>query len=116
MQQRSINVFTAIRWVNQGWEEVKEETIQKCFRKAGLLNHQLSTVTSRTNVEEDCKTLFQDQCLQMIFVLLMNTSMVTTASVCDDFDKETWEEDVLANFNFWLIRPENLTVQFNMLV
>ena len=28
----------AIRWVAQAWKAVKEETISKCFRKAGVLD------------------------------------------------------------------------------
>ena len=34
----SINVLIAIRWVSQGWDEVKQETIRKCFKNAGVLN------------------------------------------------------------------------------
>ncbi len=33
----SINVLIAIRWVAQAWDEVKRETICKCFKNAGVV-------------------------------------------------------------------------------
>ena len=105
---KSINVLTAIRWVSQAWGEVKEETIQKCFRKAGLLNDQLSAVTSGTNVEEDP---FEDVDVQLqdLISRSMSSNNICSVdeyingdnclSVCDDFDKETWEDDFLASLD-----------------
>lgn len=35
----SVNVLVAIRWVATTWTQVGEETVSKCFRKAGgILN------------------------------------------------------------------------------
>ncbi len=33
---KKIDVFTAIHWVSQAWQQVAAETIQKCFNKVGF--------------------------------------------------------------------------------
>ena len=33
---KSVNVFDAIRWISSSWNNVREETILKCFRRAGF--------------------------------------------------------------------------------
>ena len=33
-----VSQLNAIRWVAMAWSLVEEETIRKCFRKAGILN------------------------------------------------------------------------------
>ena len=35
---KSINILVAIRWSAIAWSKVKEETVRKCFRNAGILN------------------------------------------------------------------------------
>ena len=47
---KSVNVLIAIRWIAQAWDSVGEETIRKCFRKAGIVCDD-GCVTSR--YEED---------------------------------------------------------------
>ena len=55
---KSINVLVAIRWVAMAWSKVQEETIQKCFRRAGVLNSDLTVVVRN---EED-PFLAADEC------------------------------------------------------
>ena len=49
---KSVNILQAIRWVAQAWEEVKQETISKCFRKAGVLGESFLSclVNMRTGI------------------------------------------------------------------
>ena len=41
----------AIRWVAKAWALVTEETIQKSFKKAGILTSKMDVVT--TSLEDD---------------------------------------------------------------
>ena len=41
---KSINVLVAIRWVAMAWSLVQEETVRKCFRKAGVIESDLTVV------------------------------------------------------------------------
>ena len=33
---KSVTVFDAIRWISSTWNNIREETILKCFRRAGF--------------------------------------------------------------------------------
>ena len=41
---KSVNILFALRWLALAWNEVKSDTITKCFRKAGVLNDVLEVV------------------------------------------------------------------------
>lgn len=41
----SINILIAIRWIAKAWVKVKEDTICKCFRKAGVLGSGMEVVS-----------------------------------------------------------------------
>ena len=58
---KSINVLVAIRWVAMAWSLIQEETVRKCFRKAGVLESSL-TVFARDEQDpflaaDECETL-----------------------------------------------------------
>ena len=37
-----VDLLTSIRWIVRAWDEVKPETISRCFQKVGVLDKQLS--------------------------------------------------------------------------
>ena len=62
---KSVNILTAIRWVVQAWEQVKEETIRKCFKKAGVLDDELNVFTRGTDSQNDNPFLDVDASTQL---------------------------------------------------
>ena len=57
---KSVSVLTAIRWVAEAWDSVKEETIMKCFTKSGITGSSFSIV-SRAYENEDPFDDVEDQ-------------------------------------------------------
>ncbi len=49
---KSVNLV-AIRWVAQVWEKVKASTIQKCIRRAGIVNNDMSDDDPFQDLDED---------------------------------------------------------------
>ena len=49
---KSISVLTAIRWVAEAWDLVKEETIRKCFAKSGITGSSFSVVCQSYEKED----------------------------------------------------------------
>ena len=60
-----MNILTAIRWVAEAWEQVNEETIRKCFKKAGVLDCELNVVTRGTDSQDDDPFLDVDASTQL---------------------------------------------------
>ena len=51
---KSVDVLSAIQWISKTWNEVKEETVLKCFRKAGLLDADLNPLTRVHDIDPFC--------------------------------------------------------------
>ena len=52
---KSVTVFDAIRWISSSWNNVREETILKCFRRAGFASpetelHEQEDSTSKSDL------------------------------------------------------------------
>ena len=82
---KSVSILQAIRWVAQAWEEVKQETISKCFRKAGVLGESFSLVSreheDRDPFDElDCTESFDDTNLENL-ICQLNMPAEATCSV-----------------------------------
>ena len=95
----SVDVLSAIRWISQAWSDVKEETIQKCFRKAGILDEDFNPLTL---VEDDPFAEADVQLQDLISRTLPEPCPVeeyidgeNSLATCNDFTSETWESDFL---------------------
>ena len=95
----SVNVLMAIRWVALAWGEVKETTIIKCFKNAGIPNDV---------VEVTSEDPFQDVDERMSLSSLISTAMGSldlysveeyvqgdNLEICADFDSEHWEDNFM---------------------
>ena len=54
----------AIRWVAQAWKDVKEETIRKCFRSAGILDSSMDVVSCDMGEDDPFADVDSDTDLQ----------------------------------------------------
>ena len=50
---KSVTILNAIRWVAQGWECVSQSTVQKCFKKAGILRSDFTVLKRASLLEND---------------------------------------------------------------
>lgn len=50
---KTLTILNAVRWVAEAWKLVKEDTIKKCFRKAGILNSDFSIVSRPLSSDDD---------------------------------------------------------------
>ena len=95
----SVNGLVAIRWVAMAWSQVEEETVRKCFRKAGILNSDMAVI------ERDEDDPFAEADRYMALQSLIDKTMSGTEAcpleeyiygdddlaVCTDIDDSSWE-------------------------
>ena len=104
---KSVNILLALRWVALAWNEVKSDTITKCFRKAGVLNDVLEvvgldhagadgSVDPFADIDEDLELQHlieqtgRENCTPQEFI-----SGVDDLPVCVEMDDENWENTFL---------------------
>ena len=101
---KSVDVLMAIRWVEKAWTLVTEETIQKCFRKAGVLTSNMDVVSTRLEEDNDP---FSECDLQVEMECLLQKTMPAEGRctlieylegdnqlpVCAETGDDDWEED-----------------------
>jgi len=102
---KSVNVLVAIRWVAMAWLQVKEETIRKCFCKAGILGANMSVV--ECNEQDPFSEADEYTALQTLMTQTMNAQEACPLqeylngeddlAVCRDIDETCWEESFFAN-------------------
>ena len=91
--------MTAIYWIAHAWEEVKSDTIMKCFRSAGVLTNELDVVSvdesdpfSEINETVELtqlieRTVGSDSCPAREYI-----AGDDDLPVCDEMDNETWDQ------------------------
>ena len=99
---KSVNILVAIRWVAKAWLAVKETTIRKCFRKAGVLDSTLNVASCDLD-DEDPFLAVDEMALQGLIDQTMTgcdhcplkeyVNGEDEVPVCMDANSETWEED-----------------------
>ena len=104
---KSVNVLVAIRWVAMAWSQVEEETVRKCFRKAGVLNSDMAVVER----DEDDPFAEADECvaLQSLIDKTMSENEACLLeeyvngdkdlAVCRDIDDSSWESTFFATLS-----------------
>ena len=98
---KSVNVLTAIWWIAHAWNEVKAETIVKCFKTAGILTSEFDVVSTCINESDPFddieaslelgdlieRTVGNDSCPASEYI-----NGDEDVPVCAEFEDETWEE------------------------
>ena len=102
---KSVNVLVAIRWVTMAWSLVKEETVRKCFRNAGILGSDMAVVVR----DEEDPFSAADECMALQGLIdktmsgheacpleeYMNGD--SDLPVCLDVDDNSWENTSFAH-------------------
>ena len=114
---QSVNVLLAIRWVTEARKNVSETTIKKYFRKAGILRHDFSVVSSLIPAASDPFSDIDscdldesgDGCCEELAELIHRiqgpenacsvSELLASESeipVCSEFAASIWDEDFMA--------------------
>ena len=108
---KSVSILQAVRWVAQAWEEVKKETISKCFRKAGILDESFALVSREHEDQDPFDELDSTDHKLEDLIRQLDTPADATCSVseyakgeddlptCSEQDDDTWEEEFFASLN-----------------
>ena len=95
---KAVNVLDAVYWIGGAWQETKEETIRKCFRKGGF---NVDTEESDVIEERD------DELRTLIEEINAGSSETCTVEQYLNFDDDLpteatydgeWEEQIVQNF------------------
>uniref|UniRef100_A0A1X7UNP5 DDE-1 domain-containing protein n=1 Tax=Amphimedon queenslandica TaxID=400682 RepID=A0A1X7UNP5_AMPQE len=101
---QSINVLTAVRWISQAWNEVKPETITKCFKSAGMLNSESEVHI----IDEDDPFASLDSDFNELITQTVGTNGCSADEylngdndlpICVQFDDEKWDEEFLESLS-----------------
>ena len=79
---KSVHILTAIQWVKQAWEAVKEETVVNCFRHCGMQ----ATVAEPT--EDPFPDLDEDEAQLEDLLEQLHPDNCMTATKCAEADNE----------------------------
>ena len=99
----SVNILVAIRWVAMAWSMVKPDTVMKCFRKAGILDSTMNTVSYSQDEEDPFEEVdIRMEMQEMIDATLTDGCDVNEfcrgdddLSICDDYVGDDWEVNFL---------------------
>ena len=101
----SINVLVAIQWVALAWKEVKESTIIKCFKTAGILNDTFDIQERICTSEDPFEDIDETISLTPLISAAMGTIDACSTSeyingdnelpVCADLDDDYWEDNFM---------------------
>ena len=61
---KSITILAAVCWAALAWEKVKSETISKCFRKAGILQHDTMDAVMRAQDDDVDPFIVSNECME----------------------------------------------------
>ena len=105
---KSVDVLTAIRWVSMAWSCVKEDTISKCFWKAGILDSSFDVVRCPHTASDGDPFLEADATFREVQSLIEQTMPTEGCSVeeylkgdddlpiCTDLDSDTWDANFMS--------------------
>ena len=60
---KKINILKAIYWIKQTWNDVKCDTVAKCFKKCGFVHN------NAENLAENCLALLQKSYVKLMRIM-----------------------------------------------